>query len=138
MLGTGKTVPFVLSEISNNCLNNKFIIVNANNEIYNYYNAFDLFILPSKFEGLGIVLIEAQYNGLTCLASNTIPNEACISDSYISLPLNVDRWVECIKKIVIAKKRTNKLSSSASNYDIKKSCKSLIDIYLNSNGVDYE
>ena len=36
----------------------------------------DVFIFPSKYEGLGIVLIEAQAAGIPCVVSNKIPNEA--------------------------------------------------------------
>ena len=33
----------------------------------------DVFVLPSKFEGLGIVLIEAQYTNLPCVVSSVVP-----------------------------------------------------------------
>lgn len=45
-------------------------------EVEKFYSAFDVFVLPSHFEGLGIVLIEAQANGLECVASDTVPRDA--------------------------------------------------------------
>lgn len=50
-----------------------------------YMQAFDLFLFPSLYEGLGIVLIEAQASGLKCFASDTIPKNVKISDNLILL-----------------------------------------------------
>jgi glycosyltransferase involved in cell wall biosynthesis len=48
-----------------------------------FYSGIDAFVLPSKFEGLGVVLIEAQCAGLPCFATlGTIPEEAKILDSF--------------------------------------------------------
>ena len=42
------------------------------------YQAFDVFLLPSLYEGLGMVLIEAQASGLPCVASTKVPKTANI------------------------------------------------------------
>jgi len=51
------------------------------------FSAFDLFALPSRFEGLGIVLIEAQASGLCCLASDAVPSDTQITNCRY-LPLS--------------------------------------------------
>lgn len=56
--------------------------------------AMDVFVLPSRFEGLPIVLVEAQSAGLKCLASDLITTEVKLTDNLRFLPLDVDIWVE--------------------------------------------
>lgn len=65
--------------------------------VQDYYQAMDVFILPSRFEGLGIVLIEAQCSGLPCVASDeVIPKDVEITDlvSFISLNGGTEKWAE--------------------------------------------
>ena len=45
-----------------------------------WMQAFDLLLLPSRHEGLGLVLVEAQAAGLPCLASDQVPQEAKVTD----------------------------------------------------------
>lgn len=63
-----------------------------------YYQAMDVFLLPSLYEGLGMVLIEAQVNGLHCFASTEVPIESKILDStsYFDLKLGADAWAQGI------------------------------------------
>lgn len=73
------------------------IFLGARKRIWNYYQAMDLFILPSVYEGLGIVNIEAQCTGLKCLVSDVVPEEAAVTDLIEYLPLNNKNvWVDRI------------------------------------------
>lgn len=69
--------------------------------VRDYLSAFDCLILPSFFEGLGIVLIEAQATSLPCIASNNIPKETDVSPliSYLSLQNSAKDWAEAIERI---------------------------------------
>ncbi len=60
----------------------------------------DLFILPSNFEGLGIVAIEAQAAGLSCILSKNVPPEAnCGAALYMSLD-DTEQWLVSINRIL--------------------------------------
>ena len=76
------------------------IFVGSISNVQDYYQAMDVFILPSLFEGLGIVLIEAQCCGLPCVASaDVIPQDAKVTDLVEFVKLS-DNSLEWAKKIV--------------------------------------
>ena len=53
-----------------------------------YYQAMDILVFPSIFEGLGMALVEAQINGLPCYVSDKIPAEAIVTDNVFAIELN--------------------------------------------------
>lgn len=61
-----------------------------------YMNVFDVFAFPSRFEGLGIVLIEAQCSKVPCVVSEKVPTLAKVSNMLTFLPFNKTKWVETI------------------------------------------
>lgn len=62
--------------------------------------AADVLLLPSLHEGLPVVTVEAQINGLQTYVSNTLTSEIKISDNIKFLPLEEDKWVEEIKGLL--------------------------------------
>ena len=56
-----------------------------------YLCAFDCFLLPSLYEGLGFVVIEAVCSGLRCFASDVLPREAQVGGMVELFPLDADR-----------------------------------------------
>ena len=70
------------------------IFLGMKKNIKAWYSAFDVFVFPSHFEGLGIVLLEAQANGVPILATKgTIPTDVKVNDNleFISLSDSPDR-----------------------------------------------
>ncbi|MCL1940081.1 MAG: glycosyltransferase [Desulfovibrionaceae bacterium] len=59
-----------------------------------WYSAMDVLILPSFYEGMPMVAVEAQANGLRCLLSNNITTEALLTENAVMLPLKQgpDAW----------------------------------------------
>ena len=94
----------------------------------------DTFLFPSLFEGLGIVLIEAQTCGLPCFTSkDVVAKEAKISDllTFVSLEDSPKQWADNVLKYNTSKERVSHLSEAAKQgYDIKKSAKEIQNFYL--------
>lgn len=138
IVGDGEQKPDIMNLIKKFNLDNRVIIVSPNSDIYKFYQAFDLFVFPSLFEGLGIVLIEAQISGVKCIASSNIPKNVKITDLLYFLDIephdeSILSWVKLIKEIyqtINKEKRESQLSSAIkSGYDIKKESHNLIEFY---------
>lgn len=82
------------------------IMVGSKTNTEDYYQAMDAFLFPSLWEGLGIVAIEAQANGLPCLVSENIPREALVEESVKVLDLRAsDEWLLELSKISAGNRR---------------------------------
>lgn len=82
-------------------IEDNFICMGKRSDTNKIYSAFDVFCLPSEAEGLGIVLIEAQANGLNCIASKNITEETNITGkiNYIDIKKqNIVEWTEKIEE----------------------------------------
>lgn len=68
------------------------------------YQAMDICLFPSKFEGLGITAVEAQISGLPVIASDAVPREVAFSDLVTFLPLSESAvfWAERIIELLNA------------------------------------
>lgn len=133
MIGDGETKEQIKERIKEMNLSQNIILLESQKEIAKYYSAFDYFVFPSLFEGLGIVLIEAQTAGLKCFASNkVIPQEVNITGNvtFIDLKDGPQKWGEKIPT-------TNQYERNVienREYDIKKIAKQLQDFYEKVNG----
>lgn len=129
LVGEGNLKESIKEFIKENRLESKAILLGSKVDAYRYYNALDIFTLPSKYEGLGISFIEAQINGIETLASTAVPIETKISNNIQYLPIDnsVDLWVESIKKIKYQRKNENVIDKK---YDIHKSVTLLENQYI--------
>jgi glycosyltransferase involved in cell wall biosynthesis len=77
-------------------IENDIIKIKNTQEVYAYLSASDFFMLPSLFEGLPIVGVEAQANGLPCLFSDTITKQVKLIDSaqFLSIEQPAEAWCE--------------------------------------------
>ncbi len=100
LVGDGELREKIEQEVKLLNIKNKVIFTGNVNNVSDYMQAMDCFILPSKFEGLGIVGIEAQAMGLPCVVSDVCPRELKVSDhiTFLSLIEDLDVWCEVILK----------------------------------------
>lgn len=97
ILGQGELENKLLKRAIDLGIGKEFMIIPPKSNVADYLSAFDCFVFPSVYEGLGLALIEAQFNGLPCVASDKVPREAIISKNAIRESLdNPNEWVDAI------------------------------------------
>ena len=114
-------------------ISNKVIFLGNRSDVCDLLNIFDLFVLTSFFEGLPVVMIEAQANGLPCLVSNEITKEADLlpNNQYLSLSDSAKAWSNKAITLINAGRDDCAMKIlTERGYDIKSAAMHLKDIYL--------
>lgn len=131
LVGEGRLMQELKDVVSKQHLSDKVIFTGVRDDAYTYYNAFDLFVLPSLFEGLPVVSIEAQMNGCISFFADTITKECSLSSSTMFIPLNIKSWKEMIiKKVANRGLHKCDFNIEKSGYDISTEAKKLENFYI--------
>lgn len=132
LIGDGEQKSKVEEMVKNDDLKDKVIFTGVVDNTNEFYSAIDIFILPSLWEGLPVVGIEAQVSGLPCLFSSNIDNNVVLNlDRSYLLNLNVTDWVKKIQEVSNNKyKRTTNIAVfNSKNLNIDKEYTKLKEIY---------
>lgn len=94
IVGNGKLEKDIKKKVSNLGINDNVIMLSHRDDVPELMKAMDVFVFPSRYEGLGIVLIEAQVSELPCVVSENIPKEAFQSNliTVLSLDDSLQNW----------------------------------------------
>lgn len=122
LVGDGHLKAEIINLVKQYRLEDKFLFLGIRNNVNELMMAFDLFLFPSLFEGLGIVLIEAQSTGLKCLISDNIPREVDMNLGLVQF-LNIDNKNEWIDRICYTYKNRNRLCINSSRSSTLKKVK---------------
>lgn len=134
LIGDGSLENEYRKFININNLSNFIFIVKPVNDVYKYYSLFNAFLFPSLYEGLGMVLIEAQVNGLKCFVSEFIPKEAIITqDVHVISISDQGKWLNDLTSNMYFYNReyNNRIEQK---FDIDKDAAYLANIYKNAVG----
>ncbi len=131
LVGDGVLRKSIFERVKNLNLDKDVIFTGNVYNVQEMYNAMDIFVLPSLFEGLPVTGIEAQVNGLPSFFSKKITKEVKISPLVSFLDINNPQiWVEKIIKTGSNNDRKNN-NISNNNFDVIKLANFLEDYYLN-------
>ena len=132
LVGTGPLEEQIKEDVQRRGMASKVHFLGVRKDVYKLYSAMDVFLLPSKYEGLPVALIEAQTNGLCCFASNRVSQESRMTENISFLPIdNATEWAEAIVNAKASTERTDAWKMVAeSGFDIKNSVEELKKYYL--------
>ncbi|GAB6011950.1 glycosyltransferase [Viscerimonas tarda] len=103
LIGEGKLQEDIKKKVGSLNLKNVLFLGGRNDVNLFMSEIFDIFLFPSLYEGLGIVLLEAQMAGLKCIISDVIPHDAIIIKENIrnlSLKDNSQKWANSLMEML--------------------------------------
>lgn len=109
------------------------IFMGVRADIYDLLSAMDVLLLPSRFEGLALITIEAQANGIPVVCSPFVTKEAGIHRNFLFVPENdyenTEAWCSMIEKAIDIGRLEDVTALSQTGFDIRREAKKLEKIY---------
>lgn len=139
LVGDGEEIDRIKKQVVEKKLEKYVIFYGTTDYVNEIVQAMDCFVFPSRFEGLGIVALEAQASGLNCVASEQVPRKMKVNSgtTFLSLEETMDTWIDTIEKCVVSND-TRKISCDVtkeafkvSGYDIQQNCEDMLEYYYN-------
>ena len=133
LLGDGPGRPAIEEKCRGLGIGDKVLFMGNSKQPEDYYQAFDFFLLPSLYEGLPGVLVEAQAAGLRCLVSDTVTREAQATDlvTYMDIRQPASLWADEVLAHVDYNRRDTCREIEDAGLDIKKQAEAYRYFYLN-------
>jgi len=138
LVGDGPLRPTIKQKVAQVGLADQVVFIGSRPDVPRLMlGAMDVLLLPSHYEGLGLVLIEAQTAGLPCVFSDVVPEEAGVVKPLmrrLSLSQPASVWAEVILAVRDAAPAITQQEALAviekSSFNIQTSVKSLAEVYL--------
>lgn len=134
LIGQGPLEKAVREQVCKLGLEDAVLFMGVRHDVNELLQGMDVFVLPSLFEGLGIVNLEAQAAGLPCFASDkVVPEEVKITDlmHFIPLEQSPEAWARTILEHRISEEDRKDYSKAvrAAGFDIQATTAWLCDFY---------
>lgn len=128
--GTGELFDAVQAEVEKHRLQTYVQLLGRRTDIPQILAGCDLFLLPSLFEGLPVVLIEAQASGLPCLVSDTITQQTDAGGCrFLPLDIGAEGWAKAIDDMLRSDDRPTVDPQRLHLFDIRNTIEELDRIY---------
>ena len=130
LVGKGEKEEAVRQKTAQLGLKDHVRFLGSRNDVNHLYQAMDVFVMPSLFEGLPVTGVEAQFAQLPCVFSDRITTELEFSDlcRFVSLDESPAVWAQEILRMQQSERGLNDISDS--RYDIRNAQQLLTDYYL--------
>lgn len=135
LVGDGELRSHIEEKVKLLGLSNCVKFLGVRSDVNYLMQSFDLFLLPSLFEGVPVTMIEAQSASLKCIISDKVPKECIITDNVevIGLDEDIKTWADKILKYKNSyKKKSMYEEIAAKKFDIKENALIMEKFYVNA------
>ncbi|NLZ51832.1 MAG: glycosyltransferase family 1 protein [Thermoanaerobacteraceae bacterium] len=133
LIGDGERKAEIETKVQKLGLAQAVLFLGVRSDVNLLMQAMDVFVFPSRYEGLGVSLIEAQAAGLPCVISDAIPQEVGVVDYLIkrvSLEKDVIEWAEAVLGCPQQERVNTTERITQKGFSIQQTAKKLQDFYL--------
>ena len=141
LIGQGPLMNEIKQKVETLGISDSVKFLGQRDDVNELYQVFDVFLLPSLYEGLPVVGVEAQATGNLCILSDFMTQETKILDTtkFISLDMKTEDWVSIILDNYIKFKRHDTTDEiTKNNFNIKKETSELENKYVELMRKNYE
>ena len=138
LIGNGDKLESIKEKVKKLKLKDSVIFTGTVDNVYDYLNKMDVFLLPSRFEGQPYSIMEALASGLPVLISNSVSREIKLANDMQFLPIDdPKKWVKVLKKIDYKKNNDKRAEKSLKNinvlqkngYDLETNVDNMLNLY---------
>ena len=132
LIGEGELEQDIRNKVKKLGLTDSVCFMGKQKDTSKFYQAMDCFVLPSRYEGLGVVAIEAQACSVPVICSTAVPKDAKITSSvkFIGLDESSSNWADCVLDVIKTQvKRNEREEVRKAGYDIEVEAQKLTDFY---------
>ena len=132
LLGEGGRMEEIKKKAKALEIEDKVLFLGNKKETWDYYQAMDFFVFPSRFEGLPGTVVEAQSAGLFCLISDSIAKEVGITElvAYKSIEETPEKWAEFVLEHKEYLRENKYEQIEAAGYDVREQAKRYEQFYI--------
>ena len=131
LIGTGENCQTIMEKAQAYGLKDHIDFLGVCRDVADLLQAMDVFLLPSRFEGLPCVGIEAQAAGLPCVFSDAVTREVQITStcSFLSLGDEISTWAKTILSYTRTPRENTREKIVHAGYDIQTEARNLEQFY---------
>lgn len=131
LVGDGELRSRIEVAIGQNHLENAVIMAGVQSNVWDYYQAMDIFVFPSVYEGLPVSMVEAQAAGLPCCVSANVPRETAITDlvEFIPLERSAAFWANRVLRSANEPRRDTRSEIENAGFDVSATSMWLEEFY---------
>lgn len=136
LLGDGPLKAEIEQKAQQMGIADKVIFAGNQTPVAPFYQAFDFFLFPSRFEGLPGTVVEAQASGITCLISDAITKQVKATDlvNFMSIDETAKSWAdEVIKLDKPQENKTGRYNLAETNFDVNNQVAFYKEVYRGKN-----
>lgn len=131
LVGSGELESKLKKQVLKLRISDKVLFLGTRNDVPALLSMFDIFVMPSRFEGLPVTLVEAQMSSLPCVVSGAITKESVFTPivTYVD-GWNIDKWLISIHHTTVQSRNIYKDKLFRSNFNLSKDVIKLQSVLL--------